>query len=97
MVNVHLEKTLAGKRRVISWSAYPVTDNGQVLGTVGSLLEHTDRVQAARVQAATALARDEPTRRSGHSCSSAAALWSGICARCSPSWTAAPAASSTRP
>jgi len=54
VVNVHLEKTLAGKRRVISWSAYPVTDNGQVLGTVGSLLEHADRVQAARVQAATA-------------------------------------------
>jgi len=47
VVDVHLEKTLAGTRRVMSWSAYPVTDNGQVLGTVGSLLDITDRVQAA--------------------------------------------------
>jgi PAS domain S-box-containing protein len=29
VVNTHLEKTLAGQRRVISWSANPVTDNGQ--------------------------------------------------------------------
>jgi PAS domain S-box-containing protein len=41
-----LEQTLAGKRRILSWSAYPVTDNGQVLGTLGSLTDVTDRVQA---------------------------------------------------
>ena len=46
MIDVHVEQTLAGKRRVFSWSACPVTDNGQVLGTVGSLLDITDRVQA---------------------------------------------------
>jgi len=42
-------------------------------------------------------ARGEPTRRSPPSCSSAAAPWSGTCTRCSPSWTSAPALSSTRP
>jgi PAS domain S-box-containing protein len=30
----HLEPLLAGERRVFSWSAYPVTDNGQVLGAM---------------------------------------------------------------
>src|SRR5260221_5050704 len=30
-VNMHLEQTLAGERRLLSWSAYRVTDNGQVL------------------------------------------------------------------
>ncbi|HYZ54947.1 MAG TPA: SpoIIE family protein phosphatase, partial [Streptosporangiaceae bacterium] len=46
VVDMHLEQTLAGKRRVLSWSAYPVTDNGQVLGTLGSLTDITGRVQA---------------------------------------------------
>ena len=38
----------------------------------------------------------ERTRRSAPSCSSAAAPWSGTCARCAPSWTSASDASSTR-
>src|SRR5215470_11914603 len=46
VVDVHLEQTLAGERRVVSWSAYRVTDNGQVLGAVGLLIDVTDRVQA---------------------------------------------------
>ncbi len=37
-----------------------------------------------------------PTPRSARSCSSGPAPWSGTCARCSPSSTSAPAASSTR-
>src|SRR5262245_557196 len=47
VVDAHVEQTLAGKRRVLSWSAYRVTDNGQVLGVLGSLTDVTDRVQAA--------------------------------------------------
>ena len=46
VVNMHLEQTLAGKRRVLSWSAYRVTDNGQVLGAMGSLTDVTGRMQA---------------------------------------------------
>jgi PAS domain S-box-containing protein len=46
VVDVHIEQTLAGERRVFSWSAYRVTDNDQVLGTVGLLMDVTDRVQA---------------------------------------------------
>jgi PAS domain S-box-containing protein len=46
LVDVHLEQTQAGQRRVLSWSAYRVTDNDQVLGAVGSLTDVTDRVQA---------------------------------------------------
>jgi PAS domain S-box-containing protein len=45
LVDVHLEQTQAGRRRVLSWSAYRVTDNGQVLGMLGSLTDVTDRVQ----------------------------------------------------
>src|SRR5258708_20532055 len=44
--DVHLESTMAGERRVFSWSAYRVTDNGQVLGVLGSLTDITGRVQA---------------------------------------------------
>ena len=47
VIDVHLELTVAGQRRVLSWSAYRVTDNGQVLGAVGSLTDVTDRVQAS--------------------------------------------------
>jgi len=36
VVGMPLEQTLAGKRRVFAWSAYRVTDNGRVLGAVGS-------------------------------------------------------------
>src|SRR5215469_16926282 len=46
VVDVHLEQTVAGQRRVLSWSAYRVTDNGQVLGVLGFILDVTDRVQA---------------------------------------------------
>jgi PAS domain S-box-containing protein len=46
VVDMHIEQTLAGKRRVLSWSAYRVTDDGQVLGAVGLLIDVTDRVQA---------------------------------------------------
>jgi PAS domain S-box-containing protein len=47
VIDMHIEQTLAGERRVLSWSAYRVTDNGQVLGAVGLLLDVTDRVQAS--------------------------------------------------
>jgi len=46
VVDMHIEQTLSGKRRVLSWSAYRVTDDGQVLGAVGLLIDVTDRVQA---------------------------------------------------
>jgi PAS domain S-box-containing protein len=46
VIDVHLELTVAGKRRVLSWSAYRVTDNGQVLGVLASLTDVTGRVQA---------------------------------------------------
>jgi len=46
VVKVHLEQTLPGERRVLSWSAYRVTDNGQVLGVLGLLIDITDRIQA---------------------------------------------------
>ncbi|HEX4658900.1 MAG TPA: PAS domain-containing protein, partial [Streptosporangiaceae bacterium] len=46
MIDVHVEQTVAGKHRVLSWSAYPVTDNGQVLGAVGSLIDVTERMEA---------------------------------------------------
>src|SRR5260221_3831212 len=46
VVNMHLEQTLAGERRVLSWSAYRVTDNGHVLGAVSCLTDITGRVRA---------------------------------------------------
>jgi PAS domain S-box-containing protein len=46
VVNMHLEQILPDKRRVLSWSAYRVTDNGQVLGAMGSLTDVTGRMQA---------------------------------------------------
>jgi len=46
VVNMHREQTLPDQRRVFSWSAYRVTDNGQVLGAVAFLTDITDRVQA---------------------------------------------------
>jgi PAS domain S-box-containing protein len=48
VVNRPLERTEEGKRRVISWTAYRVTDNGEVLGAVGTLLDVTDEAEAAR-------------------------------------------------
>jgi PAS domain S-box-containing protein len=46
VIDVDLELTVAGERRVFSWSAYRVTDHGQVLGALGSLIDITDRIQA---------------------------------------------------
>jgi PAS domain S-box-containing protein len=46
VIDMHLEWTVAGQRRVFSWSAYRVTDNGQVVGALGSFTDVTDRVQA---------------------------------------------------
>jgi PAS domain S-box-containing protein len=46
VVDVPLEQTVAGECRVLSWSAYRVTDNGQVLGVLGTFTDVTDRVQA---------------------------------------------------
>jgi PAS domain S-box-containing protein len=46
VVDVHLGLTLSGQRRVFSWSAYRVTDNGQVLGVLASFTDITSRVQA---------------------------------------------------
>jgi len=46
VIDVHLEQTWVGERRVLSWSAYRVTDNGQVLGVLGSVADITNRVQA---------------------------------------------------
>ena len=46
--NVPMERTVAGERRVLSWSADRVMDNGQVVGAVVSVTDITDRVQADR-------------------------------------------------
>jgi PAS domain S-box-containing protein len=46
VIDMHVEHTVAGERRVFSWSAYRVTDNGRVLGVLASLTDVTDRVQA---------------------------------------------------
>jgi PAS domain S-box-containing protein len=43
-----LERTVEGQRRVFSWLAYPVTENGQVLGVMSSLIDVTDRAEAVR-------------------------------------------------
>ena len=48
VVDAYLEQTVGGEQRVFSWSAYPVTENGQVLEVVGSLTDVTDRAQAVR-------------------------------------------------
>src|SRR5258708_5777648 len=46
VVGMNLEGILAGERRVFAWSAYRVTDNGRVLGAVGSLTDITALRQA---------------------------------------------------
>jgi PAS domain S-box-containing protein len=46
--NVPMEQAVAGERRVLSWSADRVMDNGQVVGAVVSVTDITDRVQADR-------------------------------------------------
>jgi PAS domain S-box-containing protein len=65
VVDVYLEQTLAGERRVLSWSAYRVTDNGQVLGVLGSFTDITDRVQAVTALR-QANARLDLLERAGH-------------------------------
>jgi PAS domain S-box-containing protein len=52
VVNMALEGTQEGKRLVLAWTAYRVTDNDRVLGAVGSLIDVT-----APAEAATALRR----------------------------------------
>jgi len=46
VVNMPLERIDEGKRRVISWTAYRVMDNGQVIGVVGTLLDITEEAEA---------------------------------------------------
>jgi PAS domain S-box-containing protein len=45
VIDMHVEQAVAGQRRVLSWSAYRVTDNGQVVGVLGSLTDVTGRAQ----------------------------------------------------
>jgi PAS domain S-box-containing protein len=47
VVAMRLERPQAGGRRVFAWTAYRVTDDGRVLGAVGSLTDITGQVQAA--------------------------------------------------
>jgi len=47
VIDMHMEGILAGRHRVFAWSAYRVTDNGQVFGAVASLTDITGPVQAA--------------------------------------------------
>jgi PAS domain S-box-containing protein len=46
VVNMPLERTEGGKRRVISWTAYQVTDDDEVIGVVGSMLDITGPEEA---------------------------------------------------
>jgi hypothetical protein len=46
VVNMPLERTEGGRRRVISWTAYQVTDNDQVIGVVGTMLDVTSQEEA---------------------------------------------------
>jgi PAS domain S-box-containing protein len=48
VTDVHLEWTVAGGRRVLSWSAYPVMENGQVVGALGVLADVADEVRSLR-------------------------------------------------
>ena len=46
--NMPMEQTVAGERRVLSWSADRMMDNGELVGAVVSVTDVTDRVQADR-------------------------------------------------
>jgi PAS domain S-box-containing protein len=48
VIDRHLEQTLAGKRRVLSWSACRVMENGQVLGVLCSLADVTGLATSLR-------------------------------------------------
>jgi PAS domain S-box-containing protein len=59
MADGHVEPVLAGKRRALSWSAHPVTENGQVLGALCCFRDVTG--QATPLRQAHAL-----LERAGH-------------------------------
>jgi PAS domain S-box-containing protein len=46
VVNMPLEHTGPDRHRVFAWTAYRVTDNGRVIGAVGSLADITETAQA---------------------------------------------------
>jgi PAS domain S-box-containing protein len=46
VVNMPLERTEEGNRRVIAWTAYRVMDNDELLGVVGTLLDVTGQAEA---------------------------------------------------
>jgi PAS domain S-box-containing protein len=59
VADVPVVRTLAGKRRVLLWSAYPVTENGQVLGMLSRYRDVTG--QTPSIEQAHAL-----LERAGH-------------------------------
>ncbi|GAA4506805.1 SpoIIE family protein phosphatase [Actinoallomurus oryzae] len=46
VINMHVEWTRAGKRRILSWSGYRVTENGRVLGALLCFLDFTNHAQS---------------------------------------------------
>jgi PAS domain S-box-containing protein len=48
VTDVHLELTLAGERRILSWSAYPVMENGQVLRVLCCFSDVTGQATSLR-------------------------------------------------
>jgi PAS domain S-box-containing protein len=48
VVDVHLKRSVAGGRRVLLWSAHPVTENGQVLGTLCCFKDITGQATSLR-------------------------------------------------
>jgi PAS domain S-box-containing protein len=48
MADGHVEPVLAGERRVLSWSAHPVTENGRVLGALCCFRDVTGQVPSLR-------------------------------------------------
>jgi PAS domain S-box-containing protein len=48
VVDGHVEPVLAGKRRVFSWSAHPVMENGQVLGALCCFRDITGQATSLR-------------------------------------------------
>src|SRR6185437_16939672 len=48
MADGHVEPVLAGERRVLSWSAHPVTENGQVMGALCSFRDITGQATSLR-------------------------------------------------
>ena len=48
VVDVHLEQALPGKRRVLSWSAHPVMENGQVVGVLCCCADITGQATSLR-------------------------------------------------